>query len=251
MSEISILGEHNYFMFCDQDDVWHSNKILLSLESILEHEKQQGSDHPILVHTDFQYVDSELNVLDVKVNVAKRLSQIDDKLKIIANDNYIFGCTMIINKPLLELSLPIPREAENHDYWIALHAAAFGKIGYLHMKTMLYRQHGNNVTGGLAYSTMLARIKRLVNFSIYITHKNRRLIQFNAFLQKERTKFSSDVYDILKQYMQNSLRGGLSAVFFMYRSGFRMRGISQTIVYYISIVLDKEVDLSNSGPQGK
>ena len=34
-----------------------------------------------------------------------------------------------------------------HDMWLALVAAAFGKIGFVKKATMLYRQHGKNANG--------------------------------------------------------------------------------------------------------
>ena len=34
-----------------------------------------------------------------------------------------------------------------HDWWIALVAAAFGKIDYIETPTVLYRQHSRNDTG--------------------------------------------------------------------------------------------------------
>lgn len=34
-----------------------------------------------------------------------------------------------------------------HDYWAALIAKVFGKIGFVNEPTMYYRQHGNNSVG--------------------------------------------------------------------------------------------------------
>jgi hypothetical protein len=61
------------------------------------------------------------------------------------------GCTMMINRALAELSIPIPSEAAMHDHWVSLVAAAFGKIIFLDELTMLYRQHSNNYYGASCY----------------------------------------------------------------------------------------------------
>ena len=34
-----------------------------------------------------------------------------------------------------------------HDWWLAILAAAFGKIGFVETPTILYRQHGSNQVG--------------------------------------------------------------------------------------------------------
>ena len=46
----------------------------------------------------------------------------------------------------------IPETAVMHDHWLALAAAAFGRIGFLDRPTLYYRQHGNNVFGASQYS---------------------------------------------------------------------------------------------------
>ena len=53
----------DYFMFCDQDDIWEKRKIELTLRKMLEMEKKSPSI-PILVHTDLNVVDSCLNIID-------------------------------------------------------------------------------------------------------------------------------------------------------------------------------------------
>lgn len=45
----------------------------------------------------------------------------------------------------------IPHEAIMHDWWMAMVASVFGKIGYIDEPLMLYRQHGANDTGAKNY----------------------------------------------------------------------------------------------------
>ena len=65
--------------------------------------------------------------------------------------NAACGCTMLFNRPLRELALPIPPEAFMHDHWLMLTAACLGRIEYLPESTLLYRQHGDNVFGASGY----------------------------------------------------------------------------------------------------
>ena len=55
-------SDAKYFMFCDQDDVWESDKVEKTLSKIQEMEKEYGKI-PLLVHSDLEVVDEDLNVL--------------------------------------------------------------------------------------------------------------------------------------------------------------------------------------------
>jgi hypothetical protein len=61
---------------------------------------------------------------------------------------------MLINRPLLQLAIPIPQEAMMHDWWIGLVASAFGQIDFLAKPTVLYRQHGKNDTGAKNWNSI-------------------------------------------------------------------------------------------------
>jgi len=39
---------------------------------------------------------------------------------------FVLGCASAVNRPLLELALPISEEAASHDWWLALCAAGRG-----------------------------------------------------------------------------------------------------------------------------
>lgn len=55
--------DRGYFMFCDQDDIWKSDKIEKTITTMKELEKE-NTDLPLLVHTDLEVVDEKLNVLN-------------------------------------------------------------------------------------------------------------------------------------------------------------------------------------------
>jgi len=232
--------DFDYCMFSDQDDVWDEDKVLKSLNAIIMNSTNDNYTGPALLHTDFQYVDKELNTLERPINPAVKLKDIRKKIALIANDSYLFGCTMILNKSLLELAIPVLPEAENHDFWVSLHAAAFGRIYYLNEQTMLYRQHGNNVTGGLEYSSWKNRLKRIFNFEEYIFHKRRRSRQFEAFVNKERAAFDTETITILDKYLTQLNKGGPGAVIFMIGNGFKLRGFYQSCIYYVSVLIDRK-----------
>lgn len=148
----------NYVMFCDADDIWLPNKVEESLALIQKNEALFGAKTPLLIHTDLHVVDKELKTLSPSF---WHYSQLNPNLALdlnrLVSQNVITGCTMLINKPLLELAIPIPHGAIMHDWWIGLVASSFGRIDLLPKPTILYRQHGKNDTGAKDCKSMRGR----------------------------------------------------------------------------------------------
>lgn len=137
----------NYTFLCDQDDVWLPSKIKDSLQIIKKMESQWGFETPILVHSDLRVVTAELQLSHSSFWRSHNLDPTRNSLRNLLVRNNITGCTVVINKALRKLALPFPNSIFMHDWWLALVAAAFGKIAWLSKPTILYRQHQNNQVG--------------------------------------------------------------------------------------------------------
>lgn len=145
----------DYIMCCDADDVWLPTKIEESFLLMQKNEAIHGKKTPLLIHTDLKVVDRELRILNPSFwNYSRLNPYLAKDLNRLLPQNVITGCTMLINKPLLELAMPIPEEAVMHDWWIGLVAVAFGKIDCLPKSTILYRQHGKNDVGAKNWRSM-------------------------------------------------------------------------------------------------
>lgn len=154
----------DYFMFCDHDDVWLPNKIELSLRT-LEQLVAKNPELPIVVHTDLQVVDLNLQVVNKSF---WKMSAIKPKLienkSLIQVFNCVTGCTMIFNEKVKKIAFPYSASAPMHDWWIALQTLRNeGLIEHLDDKTILYRQHGNNEVGArnIKFSYFMNKIKSL------------------------------------------------------------------------------------------
>ena len=155
-SRLLEIAESDYIMFCDQDDVWDPDKIALTLARMLHLEKEYGENVPLLVHTDLRVVNNNLDVIAGSLwqhqNIHPRKREMFNRLIV---QNVVTGCTVMINKALRDIALPIPDHAVMHDWWLALVASAFGKIDHVDQSTMSYRQHADNEIGakcwGLPY----------------------------------------------------------------------------------------------------
>lgn len=188
-----------YTMFCDQDDVWLSNKIELTLNKMKQMEKDYGRDRPLLVHTDLQVVDEELNLTASSFWKYQNLYPERIHLNRLLVKNVVTGCTMMMNRSLRELSLPIPQAAIMHDWWIGLVASAFGQIGDIDVPTILYRQHGRNSIGAKAWN-FNSLMKKLQDLNRVKKFYNTTTLQAKAYLEIYKPKLDTFNLNTVKVY---------------------------------------------------
>ena len=144
-------SESDYVMFCDHDDVWFPDKISKTISTMKQSEQQHGTESPILVFTDMKVTDENLNVLSDSNFKYQNLNPLLTTFNRLLLQNVPSGCTMMMNRSLVDLSRPIPVQAAMHDHWVSLVAAAFGEVIFLDVPTVLYRQHGQNYYGASRY----------------------------------------------------------------------------------------------------
>lgn len=147
----------DYFCFCDQDDVWLDNKLELML-TVLKEEEAKFPGTPILAHSDLTVANKSLKVLNKSfVRHMGLTPEVDCNFTALMFRNQVTGCATMFNRELLQVALPLPLEARMHDWWFALIASLTGKIVYLDIPTILYRQHGNNTVGAMSLTSFLAK----------------------------------------------------------------------------------------------
>lgn len=193
-----------YVMFADQDDVWLPQKIQLTLDKMQQMVQQYGAETPLLVHTDLAVVDSFLRILNPSLFQMHNMDAARNKLNNILVQNIVTGCTMMVNRSLLDVVTEIPKHAVMHDMWLALVAAAFGEIGFVDRATMLYRQHGQNVKGArnmksISYTIQkLRRMKEIHAGLLEQYHQAREFLSLYEKLLKPEQKALLQVYGSLE-----------------------------------------------------
>jgi glycosyltransferase involved in cell wall biosynthesis len=164
-------ADTEYIMFSDQDDLWLPNKIKLTLNTMKTAELIYP-DKPILVHTDLQVIDSELKTIANSLwSYQKLFPETGDSLNRIMAHNVVTGCTVMINKKARAVSIPVPDEAVMYDWWLALNVCRHGKVIYVSIPSVLYRQHSRNRLGAqkareiniIHFLKKLCRLKKLLS----------------------------------------------------------------------------------------
>lgn len=136
-----------YAFLSDQDDVWLPDKMARQLSLIRAAETSGDGGQPLLVHSDLEVVDAELRPIHQSFSEYERSSYNgDDPLRTLLIHNAVVGCTILVNRQLLEFALPLP-PGSLHDWWLSLCAAAIGRILRTSAPTVRYRHHESNVVG--------------------------------------------------------------------------------------------------------
>ncbi len=211
--------DSDYIMFCDQDDVWLPEKIEKTLAAMKAAEC--GGETPVLVHTDLKVVDQSLNVISPSFFTFQKLIQDDITLSKLLVQNYVTGCTVMINRALREKCGLIPNECIMHDWWLALVAVLFGKLICINEPTMLYRQHADNQVGAKA-SYGIAFIKRkLATLDTVRQNYNATYAQAKALLDSYGDLLNEDAKKIIDIYCQIPTMNKLKKIRTMQKYGFK------------------------------
>ncbi|MBR0048483.1 MAG: glycosyltransferase family 2 protein [Prevotella sp.] len=153
-----------YYMFCDQDDVWIPEKVALSINEIKLQEKAYANT-PLIVYTDLHVADAQLNIThpsfwkEICLH-PEFVTSFDE----IAASTAATGCAMILNSLAKAVTIIPAPKATMHDAWItACVLSKGGRICPLHRQTVYYRQHGDNCVGAedLNHLSLTYRIKNL------------------------------------------------------------------------------------------
>ncbi|KAF5054864.1 Glycosyl transferase family 2 [anaerobic digester metagenome] len=192
-------SENEYTMTCDQDDVWLLNKIEITLYKMLEAEKE-NKDIPILVHTDLKVVDEKLKKITDSLIKMQNIDFRRDKLNNLLVQNIVTGCTVMVNRKLLNYIKIVPQQAIMHDWWMALLASALGQIYFIDIPTVLYRQHSNNDVGAKNVKSIDYILRKLRNLNGIKDAINDTYIQAAELLNAIGDEVDSRNNELIKQY---------------------------------------------------
>lgn len=193
------VNNSDYYMFCDQDDVWENNKIEILINQISNYDDTK----PILMYSDLKIVDKNLNTInDSFMKFTKNYFPKDD-FKNFLLENHIPGCVMFFNKALKKKITYIPECCRMHDWWVALCASTYGKIIFIDQPLNLYRQHEKNTIGAkkrkihISIKSFINRIKTVKKYNISILKQLNELKKIPG-LNDDKKKLLCDTIRLLK-----------------------------------------------------
>lgn len=219
-----------YVMFADQDDLWHGDKIAEMLKLMRAAEARYGEDTPLLCHSDMRVCDDRGKVVADSFVRRTGLSRRGGTLAETVIQNNVSGCAMMINRALKErVRLPFPEDAICHDWYLALLAAAAGRIVFADRPLVDYRIHGDNVFGAPRYGVrnwarMLCRGRRELKHRLILTQR-----QAGAFLEQYRDLLGAADRELLGAWAGIGDSGKLGRIAACFKYGFRKNTVPRTV----------------------
>lgn len=148
----------DYFAFCDQDDVWHPDRLERGIHCLQEN----ADGRPALFCSRTRLVDATGDVVGYSANFTTPPSFANALVQNIAGGN-----TMLFNTRARQLlsNLAYPHPLIAHDWWCyLLIAGCGGQIHYSCEPLIDYRQHEKNLIGANAsLNNMLTRLKKMLS----------------------------------------------------------------------------------------
>lgn len=149
--------EADYFAFCDQDDLWHKDKI----EHAIKYLQRFPDDKPGLYCGRTRLVDGEDNFKGYSPLFTR-----PPGFKNALVQNIGGGNTMVFNRKARNLLRDIgPVEVASHDWWAYMVVSGCGgNVVYDPLPKIDYRQHGQNMVGAnVGWKARFIRFRQMLS----------------------------------------------------------------------------------------
>lgn len=147
--------EPSFYAYCDQDDIWKPNKLHVAINKL----KELPEETPNMYFSNLQLYGEEFKKNELAFYVPNNYNA---QKKAFARV-FTYGCTCVFNEKALNMiSLAGGENKVYHDNWLFEVCAFMGNVVFDKKSYILYRQHGNNVSG---------EIKKGVKLFAYRLHK--------------------------------------------------------------------------------
>src|SRR5690606_4637228 len=200
----------DFYMFCDQDDIWLPDKVACMMDAI------KGYNEPALVYSNAYFYKS--GTIIKQMTTTLHPSTLRNTLFL---NSGVQGCSTLINAKLVELLRPFPETLAMHDHLVTLGAVSFGRVIYLDRVLMWYRQHTRNVTGGqhLGWGVRLTNFFRRDKPVIDQKH----FAATCAFYQQYFEQLTPSDQSVFEKYFQYGMcKSRIKRIFIIVKHGFSL-----------------------------
>lgn len=243
------------FAFCDQDDIWHPEKMDRAVSCL-----RVNLDMPDTCQKPFAYHSRQV-LMDGEKKIKKSQLPRHVGFSNALIENQLVGCTLVINRALkrnIQQWPDIQSQKSNrqwnentnpssniimHDWWCYLLASAFGEIVYDPTPMITFRRHHESTTpvATSRYRSILKRISAIKKRSWSLTHIMKQAVLFkNIYVDTVEKRpcgtLSRDKRESLDELI--SIRGASLRKRLRYTitSAHRRSGLVDTIVFRLMVL---------------
>jgi glycosyltransferase involved in cell wall biosynthesis len=164
------LAKGDLIAFSDQDDIWLRDKLAQQV-AIMAEDPSVG-----LVFSDLCVTNQDLKTKYKSfwhsvLNFNEKGKLTADFYQQLLGGNVVTGATILAERSLLHELIPFP-DGIPHDWWIATTASLIKRLYALEERTVLYRQHQDNILGSdlgvINYQRYISRLEIFDHFLNYL-----------------------------------------------------------------------------------
>jgi glycosyltransferase involved in cell wall biosynthesis len=162
------LSKNEFIFLSDQDDVWIDGRVSKMLDCLMVSHKSVLTSNSVFIDAKGFLIEKKIHPIKSKES-AYHLQNI---LRIFSGGINYFGCTMVFDRNIAQVALPIPRYIESHDLWIAMIGNILAINLHIDDETIYRRIHGSNVTNSnrSIFKKIYSRVIFLISF-IHIIYR--------------------------------------------------------------------------------
>ena len=176
----------------DADDVWMPDKTIRQVE-FMQRRPELG-----LVFSQMRVIDSQGATL--QNHYGHREPMPPNDFARVLWENVAVQSSLLVEASLFD---PIPPEIPYADWWVTLRASQFKHIDYLREDLVLYRWHGENITGGVGGAKALREGQKGIDFQRWVI-RNFELEELTSRLKPDEMAY---VWTGLENQAQKGLLG--------------------------------------------
>lgn len=141
---LTAASKGKYVAFCDQDDIWHNDKIEKCVNELKK-------SHALVVASDKSIIDKEDNIIIPSIRAVSNKNYDswetgDDITKYNLVITYAVGMSMVLDGDFARSIVPFSSYT-GHDKWALSCASIEGVVAFIDEPLVNYRRHDNNVSG--------------------------------------------------------------------------------------------------------
>lgn len=224
MDLVKNTSEADYYAFCDQDDIWYSDKLISAVTML----SKSCENEPALYFSRARLVNENMELIGMTMENPSY------KFGSVLIGSHAVGCTMVFNNRLRNLlKMSTPNNAL-HDAWtIRVCLAVNGKVYYDTCPHINYRQHRNNVIG--VNKSRIDRCIRLINY--YKKNKGYKLEITKALLDNYSGIIPGNNKEVLSK-LSNYKKSARNKIWILKNKEIRRDNYFDNFIFWLSIMFN-------------
>ena len=221
-------GNSDYIALCDQDDIWHPDKLTQSLDALIKLETRYPHA-PALVHSDLRLINAKGQLIHSSFFASKKLNFSNKKsLSKLLGYNGVMGNTLLINRHLAKICIPFPHQLKYHDYWISVINELFGKRATIPHPLIDYRIHDKNASNNRQSKAQgwMSIFKPITNKKLAIPFFGDQREPLIHYLLEKFPDLNEDDRILLSKFQRylSADMNRMEALHFLFKNGFLKQG---------------------------